>query len=473
MRGSKAALAATSVCGVLCFAAEWGAFRGPNGSGMATGAKIFDSFGPGENVLWKMAVPAGSSSPVVAGRAVFLTGFAGGELLTLKIDGGTGRTIWKKAVAHTRSETRHKLNNAASPSPATDGENVYSFFSDFGLISYDGDGRERWRLEMAAFTSLHGMGASPVVVGDRVILVCDSDGDSFVMAVGKDTGKVLWKTMRPAAVHGYATPVVFDGGGERQLIVPGSYFLAAYAVSDGREVWTVRGLSWQIKASAVVSGDTVFATGWAPGADPGEAKPLPGFGEAVAAADADKDGKLANAELPAAWKHGGSWWAIDLDKDGGLNEREWGFYKARREASNVTMAVRPGKARGDLTGTHMVWKHQRMVPEVPTPLLLNGVLYTVRTGGILTSMDAGTGEILKSARVAGATGAYYASPIVVGDRILILSEEGKVGVVKAGGQWETLRVNDFDEAIYATPAVGERAMYLRTASALYAFAVAR
>jgi hypothetical protein len=133
------------------------------------------------------------------------------------------------------------------------------------------------------------------------------------------------------------------------------------------------------------------------------------------------------------------------------------------------MAVKPGNARGDITDTHVVWKHQRMVPEVPSPLLLDGILYTIKTGGILTSMSAKTGEIHKTARVQGAIDGYYASPIAAGGRLFLFSEKGKSAVIKPGAQWETESVVDFDEPIYATPAVGDGVMYLRTSGALYAF----
>lgn len=449
---------------VLATAADWPSFRGPNGSGLTSGAAPLE-IGPSKNVAWKIDLPPGNSSPVLTTDAIFLTAYSAKDLLTLKIDRATGRIAWRRAVPAQRTDERHKLNNAASPTPVTDGRNIYSFFAEFGLVSYGPDGNERWRLPLGPFINLHGMAASPILAGDRIILVCDQDSESFVMAVSKDTGKILWRTVRPAVVHGFATATLFKD----QIIVPGSYLLASYSVKDGSELWSARGLSWQIKATAIVDGDTIYATGWAPGADPGQAKPIPSFDEAAKQADTNKDGKLQNAELPEPWKHGGSWTAIDLDKDGGLDRREWGFYRARREANNVTMAVKPGNARGDITETHVVWKHQRMVPEVPSPLLLDGILYTIKTGGILTSMSAKTGEIHKTARVQGAIDGYYASPIAAGGRIFLFSEKGKSAVIKPGAQWETESVVDFDEPIYATPAVGDGVMYLRTAGALYAF----
>jgi len=452
----------------LAFPAEWPSFRGPNGSGVADTTGIPAEFGPNKNVVWRTAVPPGSGSPVLTGDALFLTAAENSQLITLKINRKTGQIEWRRSVPQARVENRHKLNNPASPSPVTDGTNVYAFFSDFGLISYGPDGNERWRLALPPFANFHGMGASPILAGNTLLLVCDQDSESFLLAIDKNTGKQIWKTARPSVVHGFATPSIYRD----QVIVPGSYLLASYSLKDGKELWTVRGLSWQIKATAVVDDDTIYATGWAPGADPGQAKPLPGFNDALKVADANNDGKLANAELPPAFKHGGSWLAIDLNNDGVLDAREWGFYRGRREASNVTIAVKPGNARGDITDTHVVWKHQRMVPEVPSPLLLNGILYTIKTGGIFTAMLAGTGELKKSARVQGAIDGYYASPIAADGKIFLFSEQGKAAVIKPGAEWELIHVNDFDEPIYATPAIASERMYIRTASAIFAIGAA-
>jgi outer membrane protein assembly factor BamB len=451
------------------FAADWPSFRGPNGSGVSNATSLPTEFGPKQNVVWRTPLPPGAASPVLTEDAIVLTAAENSQLLTLKLNRANGQILWRRALPQTRVEKRHQLNNPASPSPVTDGKNVYVFFSDFGLISYAPDGNERWRLPLPPFANFHGMGASPILAGNKLILVCDQDLESFVLAIDKNTGKQLWKTARPSVVHGFATPSLFRApNGDQQVIVPGSYLLAAYGLEDGKERWTVRGLSWQIKATAVVDGDTIYATGWAPGADPGQAKPLPPFEEAIQQADANKDGKLANDELPPPFKHGGSWSAIDLNNDGVLDAREWGFYRGRREANNVTLAVKPGNARGDITATHVAWKTPRMVPEVPSPLFLNGMLYTVKTGGILTAIDAASGELKKSARVTGAIDSYYASPIAADGKLFLFSEQGKAAVLKPGAEWDVLKVNDFEEPIYATPAVAARRLYIRTASALFA-----
>jgi outer membrane protein assembly factor BamB len=450
--------------------AIWSGFRGPNGAGVdAESRGLPAEIGPDKYVVWKLALPAGSSSPVLTRDRIYLTGSEGGELLTIAIDRSSGRVLWRRPLAPPRSEERHKLNNAASATPVTDGVNVYAFFGDFGLAAYGPDGNELWRMPLGPFTNLHGMAASPILAGDRLILVCDQDTGSFMMAVDKRTGKQSWRVERPSVVHGFATPTLL---GRDQIVVPGSYLLQSYSVKTGGELWSVRGLTWQIKSSAIAGGDgTIYVTGWAPGADGGQSKPLPPFETAAGEIDANRNGKLEADELnPSQYKHGGSWRAIDLDADGAIDPREWGFYRGRRAARNVTMAVRPGSsARGDLTGTHVLWRNEKSVPQVSSPLLYGGVLYTIKDGGILTSLDPATGAILKTARISGAIDAYYSSPVAADGKLYIGAEKGSLAVVKAGAQWEPLHVAAFDEGIYATPAIADGRIYLRTTQALYCF----
>jgi outer membrane protein assembly factor BamB len=450
-------------------AGDWTRFRGPNAAGVADTGRLPVEFGPDKNVVWKTTLPAGKSSPVLAGDRIFLTGQHENNLLTLALDRGTGKILWRREITKDRAEKLHSLNSPASSTPATDGSNVYAFFGDFGLVSYGPDGNERWRMPLGPFDNLHGMASSPMLAGQKLIMLCDQDTNSYLLAIDKDTGKVLWRVARPEVVHGFSTPVLFQPqGGVEQLIVAGSYQLIAYAVEDGRKLWWVRGLSWQIKTVAVVDADTIYATGWAPGADAGERRFFPPFEEVAAIADADKDGKLTPDEIPKEMRHTGSWQAIDLDRDGFMDARDWSFYRARWSSRNVTLAVRPGQARGDLTDTHVLWAYERAVPEVPSPLLHGGVLYTVKDGGILTALDAKTGSVLRQARMQGAVDKFFSSPIAADGKIYLISETGKLVVLEAGAGWEVLAVNDFAEPAYATPAIADGRLYIRTASTLYA-----
>ena len=450
---------------------DWPGFRGPNGSGIGLTSGLPVRFGPAENLVWRTALPTGKSSPVLAADRIFLTGAAENNLWTLCLDRVSGRILWGRAIPQPRAEKLHQLNHAAAPTPVTDGVNVYAFFADFGLVAYGADGQERWRKQLGPFNNLHGMASSPVLVDDRLVLAIDQDENSYLLAVDKRTGRTLWRSARPEAVHGFATPVVFRPDGDAaQLVVPGSYELTAYSAATGEKLWWVRGLTWQVKASAVVEDGVVYATGWAPGADPGPRQLLPPFADV--AREADETGTASSP--PGSCLPGGSTPEAgrpSISTATVFSTRATGASTAARRAShNVTMAIRPGRVRGDLTDSHLLWTNDRAVPEVPSPLLWKGVLYTIKDGGILTSFDAGTGRILKQARMPGAVDKFYASPVLGDDKLYLASESGKVSVVQAGAVWESLAVNELDEPCYATPALSGGRLYLRTSAALYCFA---
>ncbi len=448
--------------------ADWPQFRGPNGSGLCPSCgQLPNTFGPQKNVLWKTELPVGKSSPVLAGDRIFLTGSENDDLITMCLSRSSGKVQWRRSVRATRREAQHTLNHRAAPTAVTDGKRVFVFFADFGLVAYDVEGNQRWQLPLGPFNSQHGIVASPVYADGRVILVCDQDTDAYIVGVDADTGKIAWKTPRHV-INGYSTPIVHrPAGGPAQVIAPGSYQLTAYSVVDGEALWFVRGLTCQPKSAPTIAGGLLYFNGWTSGNDAGEQVDLPPFAEVIAAADGNRDGKLAQKELPQPWQPTGTWRAIDLDRDGFLNEREWTFFRTRRAARNGLLAVKLG-GRGDVTGTHLLWRHEKSLPDVPAPLVYKDVVFLVRNGGIATTLNAQTGKVLKQARLTGALDDYYASPVGVDGKVYIASEHGKVVVLRAAGDWEILAINEFDSEIYATPAISDGKMYIRTRNALYA-----
>jgi outer membrane protein assembly factor BamB len=116
----------------------------------------------------------------------------------------------------------------------------------------------------------------------------------------------------------------------------------------------------------------------------------------------------------------------------------------------------------------VLWRFEKSLPDVPAPLVYKDVVFLFRSGGIATTLNAQTGKVLKQARLTGALEDYYASPIGVDGKVYIASEHGKVVVLRAAGDWEILAINEFDSDIYATPAISEGQMYIRTQNALYA-----
>jgi outer membrane protein assembly factor BamB len=461
----------TLLCPLLVlglFGADWPQFRGPDGSGLCPSCgPLPTEFGPQKNVLWKANLPVGKSSPVLAGDRIFLTASEGNDLITMCLSRTTGQVQWRRSVRAARREAQNARNHRAAPTAVTDGKSVFVFFADFGLVAYDFAGKQRWQLPLGPFNSQHGVAGSPVYADGRVILVCDQDTDAFMIAVDAESGKIAWKTPREV-INGYSTPVIYrPARGPTQVIAPGSYQLTAYSIVDGGTLWFVRGLTCQPKSAPVIEGDIVYFNGWTVGNDEGEQVELPPFAEVIAAADANHDGKLSQAELPPAWQPTGAWRAIDLDRDGFLNEREWEFFRTRRASRNGLFAVKLGGS-GDVTATHVLWRFEKSLPDVPAPLVYKDVIFLIRSGGIATSLDARTGKVLKQARLRGALEDYYSSPIGVDGKVYIASEHGKVVVLSAAGDWEILAINDFDSDIFATPAVSEGRMYIRTQDAIYA-----
>jgi outer membrane protein assembly factor BamB len=450
--------------------ADWTRFRGPNGRGVDDEAHPpvrLDS----SAARWSTALPPGHSSPVLTDSRIYVTGREEGRLQTIALDRDSGAVLWRRDAPRPREEPFHDKNTPASPSPVTDGRNVYVFFGDFGLLSYGPDGEERWRLPLGPFSIPNGHGSSPILAGGRLVLQVDQDRDAFLMALDPQDGTVLWRTERPEVTHGYSTPVVFAPEGQpEQVVLASSYQVTSYELKTGRKRWWARGLTWQVKASPTVDGTTVYVTGWAPGADTGQRQALPPFAEAIARGDGDGDGKISEPEAVAGgWRHSGGWGLVDLDDDELLNEREWEFFRARRSSHNATLAIRPGSGTGDVTAESILWTYERAVPTISSPLLYGGLVYTIKDGGILTALDAESGRVLKQGRVEGAIEAYYASPIAAGGRIYLVSEGGTVSVLEPGPDWRLLSSSELGEPCYATPAVGGDTLYVRTTGHLHAF----
>ena len=399
-------------------AAQWTQFRGPNGSGVADSAKLPVSFGPKQGVVWKTDLPPGHSSPVITGDRIFLTGAEGGSrapaarskvvdqggrLSTICLNRRTGAILWRREAPRPRIEEYQPTNSPASPSPVTDGKRVYVFFGDYGLISYDFNGKEQWRLPLGPFNNTNGHGSSPVLVGDLLVLLCDQDTNSFLVALDKTTGRIRWKVDRPDVTRSYSTPAVLQQPGKAtELIVPGSYNLVSYDAKTGEKLWWITGLSWQPKSTPIVDGNIVYAHWWENGGEAEQPSETPDFNEVLTRFDTNHDRKITAEEFAPDPRLQRGFADNDLAGDGFVDERDWNFYRSRRAARNALLAVKAG-ARGDLTGSpSILWRMQKFLPNVPSPLLYDSVLYLIKDGGILTAVNAKTGEILKQGRLTGA-----------------------------------------------------------------------
>lgn len=448
---------------------DWARFRGPNGSGHAEGKTFPTEFGKEKNLLWRLPLPQGHSSPIIWKGRIYLTAYRGDALFTMAVDRESGKLLWERQAPETKTRILDKRNNPASPSPALEENRVYVFFPDYGLLAYDAAGKELWQLRLGPFDNIYGMGASPVIVGDQLILACDQSIGSFLLSVDKNTGKEKWRTPRPEAKSGHATPILWRApDGKDQILVPGSFLLTAYDAMTGEKRWWVRGLSFEIKSTPVIHGDTIYINGYgAPENDPGRKVNVPPSAEVWPVADVDKDGLISKAEFP---KYSAAFWftVADLNLNGTLTKDEWEYYRAALDSENGMLAIRLG-GTGDTTEKAVRWKYQRAVPQLPSPVVFENILYMVNDGGIVTTLNPETGELVKQGRLTGALGAYYSSPVVAGGYLYFTSERGAIAVLPPGGDLTPMVVNDLGEDIYATPAFADGRIYVRTVEALYAF----
>ena len=448
---------------------DWSRFRGPNGSGISSASKVPIEFGPSKNLRWRLEVPPGHSSPILLGNRIYLTAYRGQSLSTFAIDRATGSVIWERTVSDVATKIVDKRNNPASPSPAVEENGVYVFFPDHGLVAYDAAGHELWRMKLGPFNNIYGMGASPIIVGDLLILACDQSVASYVMAVDKRTGRVQWKVDRPEAKSGHSTPIVWRGpDGKDQVLVPGSFLLTSYDAATGRKLWWVGGLSFEMKSTPVIGGNTLYVNGYgAPVNDPGNKVTVPPADDVWKRADMDRNGSLSKGEFP---KYTPAFWfdVADLDLNGELNPDEWAYYRAALDSENGMLAIRLGGA-GDMTSTAIRWKYQRSVPQLPSPLLYRGILYMVNDNGIVTLLNPETGALIKQTRLTGAPGPHFASPVAADGHIFFTTEGGAIVVVAPGEDLTPKAVNQLDEEAYATPAFADGCIYIRTTATLWAF----
>ena len=448
----------------------WNRFRGPNGSGVIEVSELPTVFGPDQKLIWKTPLPAGHSSPVLSDDRIYLTAVEDDQLWTLCLDRNSGRVLWRRRSPRNRAEKLDHRNNPASASPALDEkENVYVFFGDFGLLSYDRSGRERWRMPLGPFDNLYGMGVSPLVAGKGVYLVCDQQTGSFLIAVDKDTGEQLWKVERPEATSGHSTPILYKAeNGSLELLVAGSFLLSAYDPANGEKLWWVRGLSFEMKSTPVMSRGMLFVNGYAtPLNQPDKMVETEAWSRVLEAQDKDANGRLSKDELPDSPSQG-FFPFVDLDQDGFLKAEEWKYYRDAMASKNAMLGIRLG-GRGDVTEPNMKWEYHRSVPQLPSPLLYKDILYMIADSGIATSFRPDTGEVIARGRIKGAMGKYFASPVAADDKIYLVSETCKVAVLEPDGSLEVLVVNDLDSTCYATPALAQGRIYIRTAETLYAF----
>jgi outer membrane protein assembly factor BamB len=466
--------------------ANWPQFRGPAGNGLAAGKdRLPVQFGPGKNVLWKVPLPPGLSSPCIWGDRIFLTGRdpKGKKLETLCLDRRTGRTLWRKTAPADKLEKVHHTSSTAASTPATDGERVYVYFGSYGLLCYDFAGKELWKVPLPVPSTTYGSATSPVVA-EGLLLIKRQGNDSSFLALNPRTGAIVWKKEKLPFDAGYALPLIVPHKDGSEVVIQGDRGIRAYALKDGKERWSRTGLFCAAIPTPIAAEGLLFFVVQYPGGDRDEPLKLPTFDDLLKKYDKNKNGKLERDEVKdvVLYSRDGVTSAgdikltslfgfLDRNRDGSIDRFEWGL--ARLSLSflrNSLLAVRPG-ARGALDNKHIAWQDSNSLPEIASPLCYQGRLYLVKhtpRGGIVSCLQAKTGKLLYRQRL-GAAGLFYASPVAGDGKIYVPSLRGTVVVLEAGDKFKVLARNDLGEAIGATPALVDGVIYVRTDKHLYAF----
>ena len=420
-------------------AQHWPAFRGPGGSGVADARPLpvqWDGV-TGAGVAWKTVLPGlGHSSPVVWGNRVFVTTAISSspdtnhnpkdtgidpskdasvhEWRVLALDKTTGAIVWSR-TAHSGApkSKRHIKATQANATPVTDGRYVAAAFGSEGLFVYDVDGKELWRKDLGVLDPGYygqpdlqwGYASSPVIYGDLLILQCDLQKNSFIVAFNLADGSQVWQTERDD-IPAWSTPVIYRGKARTELVTSGSRFYRAYDPMTGKELWRLN--------------------------DGGEVKvPSP---------------VVAN----------------DLFYLSGGNPRGREFYVVRPGGSGD---ISPGKAE---TTQHVAWRKAKGSPYTPTPLVYGGHLYICNDNGVLTVYDSATGNLVYQNRIGTTNSTFSALPVAAQGRLYFSSEDGEVFVVRAGPKYELLSTNRMGEPLMATPAISDGMLLIRGQQHLFA-----
>jgi outer membrane protein assembly factor BamB len=376
----------------------WTRFRGPNGSGVTASAA--PTQWSEADYQWRTQLPGeGHSSPVLHRGRIYLTSTDPdtAEQWLVSVRAADGSIAWTVSL-ESRPYSKHRFNSFASATPAVDDRHIYvpvSSAEQYELVAVTHEGRETWRYRIGPHVSMHGSAASPIIYRDTVIMANDQDGESFIVAVEAATGRVRWKTPRSSGDAAYGTPSIFTG-------------------SDGVD---------QVILSSKAAGVTAL--------DAATGKVL------WEIADLFKDRTVFSPTV-----------AGDLVVAGA----------GQGPGGKKFVAIRPGCADGSQSAA-VVYEVDRALPYVPTPLYYKGLLFLLADGGIVTCVDAATGEVKWRERIGGD---HFASPIAANGVLYCVSRHGQVTTLNAADTYEPIAQMNLGEPSHATPAVADGSIYLRT-----------
>jgi outer membrane protein assembly factor BamB len=447
---------------------HWPQFRGPGGLGIGTGKPPVE-LSLEKNVKWKVEVPHGHSSPCIWGDKIVLTGLDSGKLVTFCLSKTDGREIWRAEAPAEKIEGAHRIGSPAAPTCCTDGERVFAYFGSYGVLAYDWNGKELWKTPLPQPVVEFGTSSSPIVVEGKVIVVSDQDVGSYMIALDARTGKEVWRVDRGEFRRGFSTPFVWSHDGLQELVVCGSLWVRGYDLQNGKQRWSIRGMARVANASPIAADGMLLVSSWNVGGDEDDRVLMDPYQDFAAANDADKDGLLTRDEFPKG-KVKDRYSQIDADKDGRVTKAEYeamsGMFAA---AVNQLFAIKPGGS-GDCTDTHVVWQQNKHLPYVSSPVAANGRVFTMKSGGLASAYDVKSGSPIFRAERVDASGDYYASAVAADGRIYGISQRGMVVVLDAtSDNLNVLSRTDLKAPVFASPAILDGVIYLRTDRHLYAF----
>lgn len=396
-------------------AADWPGWRGPQAHGISIERDLPQAWGPRSNIAWRVEPPGqGASSPVVVGRRLYLTSQKEDQaLLVLAYDPEKGSALWEQKVGSGRVKT-HESINMATPTVAADEQRVWALFGTGLLVCLDRDGKFVWERDLkkvhGEFTTMWGMGTSPILHDGKLYLAIMHQGPSYVLAINGTNGMDLWKTMRnhgaiKEAKDSYSSPTLATVEGQTQLIVSGGDHLDAYDPVSGDRLWVTGGLDV-----------------------PHE------YGRTIASPTAAGDFILTVAS---------------------------GFQNRGK-----LLAIR-ARGKGKDTLNQRLWINSRYSPDCPSPVIYYGFAFTIRDDGMAQCVDLRSGEAYWQERLFVEN--TKVSPVAADGRVYILNGRGNCTVVKAAKEFEILAQNDLNEdKTLAAMAIADGRIFLRTGQALYA-----
>ena len=418
------ALLAVLLTAVLGAHAEnWPRFRGPNGQGHSAETSVPVRWSATNGIAWQTPIPGdGWSSPVVWDGKVFLTSAtdSGTKCHVFCIEAQSGKILWDKVALEQQPRRKENKNSFATPTPVTDGRHVFAVFGDGSAVALTMSGEVVWTNREVAFYSRHGLGASPILYGD--LLIMSYDGSNPVTAAGN------WPKVDDNEKLGWQIP--WDKS-----------FLAALDTKTGQRLWTgKRGLSRIAHVTSFIANvdgqDQIIS---------GAGDRLQGFNP--------KSGELI--------------WSIYAQGEGVTPSPVLGdgvVFAASGFEKTTLRAVRLGGAKGDVTQSHIAWEQKKGVPTQPSPIYVKPYLYAITDGGVASCYNPTNGEIVWQERIGGN---FSASPVLAGGSIYFLSEAGETIIIAAGPQFKILARNPLGEKCQASIALSGPRLFIRSEKNLF------